>query len=76
MFVVNGGTPSIDIIDISDPTSPTLVGAIDISLYGDQANSVAVKRGVVVAAVEDWNKQLLAASYFSTQTEISLIPPL
>ncbi len=53
LFVTNGGTGAIDIIDISDETSPTLVSSIDLSTWGVGANSVDVKDGVVVAAVED-----------------------
>ncbi|MCA9730409.1 MAG: alkaline phosphatase, partial [Candidatus Eisenbacteria bacterium] len=47
----------IDVLDISDPTNPTLLFSIDLSPYGNQANSVDVHDGVVAAAVEDNDKQ-------------------
>lgn len=52
LFVVNGETKGIDILDFSDPTSPTKIGDLDLSAHGAGANSVAVHDGVVVAAVE------------------------
>ncbi|MEA5503120.1 choice-of-anchor I family protein [Halotia wernerae UHCC 0503] len=52
LFVVNGGTKTIDIISISDPTKPSLLSNIDITLYGGGANSVAFKNGLLAAAVE------------------------
>jgi hypothetical protein len=52
LFSVNGAEAKIDILDISDPTNPTFIEAIDVTPYGAQANSVAVKRGIVAAAVE------------------------
>lgn len=53
LFSVNGSTGDIDVIDISDVTSPTLAFTIDLTPYGGGANSVAVKNGIVAAAVED-----------------------
>lgn len=52
LFVVNGGNSAIDILNIADPTNPTLVSSISLLPYGDQANSVAVKNGIVAAAVQ------------------------
>lgn len=57
LFVVNGAQATIDVINISDPSKPVLTGAIDLTPYGKQANSVAVKDGLVAAAVENTNKQ-------------------
>ena len=51
-FVVNGGAKTIDILDISDPAAPALVGQIDVTQYGGGANSVDFRDGVLVAAVE------------------------
>lgn len=55
LFSTNGETKQIDIIDLSDPTRPITIGAIDP--LSDQpgakgANSVACADGVLVAAVE------------------------
>ena len=52
LFVVNGATSKIDVLSIASPSNPTLLFSIDVSPYGRQANSVAVKNGIVAAAVE------------------------
>ncbi|WP_081942702.1 choice-of-anchor I family protein [Myxosarcina sp. GI1] len=52
LFVVNGADTAIDALDISDPTNPTLEFAIAIEEFGAGVNSVAVKNGIVAAAVE------------------------
>jgi len=57
LFVTNGGSKQIDILDISDPNNITLISSIDLSPYGKSANSVAVKDGIVVAAVENIDRQ-------------------
>ena len=57
LFVVNGDSKGVDILDLSDPTNPTKIGALDLSDYGAGANSVAVAGDVVVAAVEADPKQ-------------------
>lgn len=57
VFVVNGHTDGIDILDVSDVKKPKKVGAIDLKLFGKSANSVAVKNGLVAVAVEAEDKQ-------------------
>ncbi|MCF8258535.1 MAG: choice-of-anchor I family protein [Flavobacteriales bacterium] len=57
LFSTNGATGNIDIIDITDPTTPVYVSSIDLSAYGSGANSVALMNGVVAAAVEASNPQ-------------------
>lgn len=52
LFVVNGGTQTIDVIDASNPSSLRFLFTISLAAYGSAANSVAVKNGVVAAAVE------------------------
>lgn len=53
LFVVNGQTQSIDILSITTPTTPTLVGSIAINpTYGADAQSVAVKNGIVAVAIQ------------------------
>ena len=53
LFVVNAENSTIDILDISDPSSPaSTLAPIDITPYGDQANSVDVCDSVVAAAVQ------------------------
>jgi len=52
VFFINAFTKTIDVLDISDPSTPTLAFTIDVSTYGDAANSVVVFDGIVAAAVE------------------------
>ena len=52
LFVTNGANDTIDALDLSDPSNPTLAFAIDITPFGDGINSVAVNDGIVAAAVE------------------------
>ena len=56
-FIVNGGAKTIDIVDIGDPTAPTLVNQIDVTAIGGTANSVAVRDGLIAAAIENEEKQ-------------------
>lgn len=60
LFVTNGNGKTIDIISISDPAAPILVSSINVtdnpdfgSFVGGGANSVAVYKGLVAAAVEN-----------------------
>jgi hypothetical protein len=57
LFTVNGLTGDIDVIDISNPSFPVYHSTIDISPWGIGANSVACNNGIIVAAVENYNKQ-------------------
>ncbi|MEO9964986.1 MAG: choice-of-anchor I family protein [Reichenbachiella sp.] len=57
LYVTNGNTGAIDILDISDPANIVLHASIDLSPYGKSANSVDVHEGIVAAAVENVNKQ-------------------
>ena len=53
LFVVsNDDGPRVDVIDLQDPTHPTLLETIDIAPYGGGVNSVAVSHGLLAAAVE------------------------
>lgn len=52
LFVVNADATTVDILDLTDPVRPTLLGTIDASAFGGSANSVAVKNGVVAVAIE------------------------
>lgn len=50
LFVISGGT-ELQILDLSDPTHPTLLETLDVAEYGSGANSVAIKNGIVAIAV-------------------------
>lgn len=52
LFVINADDAGIDVLSLADPTNPTLLFSIDVTPFGDKANSVAVKNGVLVAAIE------------------------
>lgn len=52
VFSTNGSLNRIDILDVSNVNSPSLVSSISLAAYGVGVNSVAVFNGVVAAAVE------------------------
>lgn len=51
LFVISGGT-EIQILDVSNPTKPSLLRTLDVSAFGSGANSVSIKNGLVAVAVE------------------------
>ena len=52
LYAVNGYTDHVDVFDISNPSNITKTDSIDITVYGDGANSVAYKSGYLAIAVE------------------------
>jgi len=52
IFVINAASGQVDVLDAGDPANPVLAFTIDVSDLGADANSVAVKNGVVAVAVE------------------------
>lgn len=52
VFAINAAEATVDVIDVSDPTTPTLFDTIDASALGGGANSVAVHNGVAAVAIE------------------------
>lgn len=53
LFVVsNDGKSRVDVVDLHNPTNPTLIETIDITPYGGGANSVAVQGKLLAVAVE------------------------
>ncbi|NEQ98531.1 MAG: hypothetical protein F6K30_17725 [Cyanothece sp. SIO2G6] len=51
LFVTNGDTDAVDVLSISDPTTPTLAASLDVSTFGGGVQSVAVSDGIVAVAV-------------------------
>jgi hypothetical protein len=56
LFVTNADTDSIDVIDVSNPLVPTLVTSLG---FTGSPNSVAIKNGVGVVALEDASDETL-----------------
>ena len=56
LFVVNLADVRVDVLDISNPAAPFLAATLPVGDYGSQANSVAVRDGVVAVAVEAFTK--------------------
>ena len=55
LFVINGANASVDVLNFSDPSKPTLIGSIATASIGPglgSINSVAVFNGIVALAVE------------------------
>ncbi len=52
LYAVNGFSDHIDVFDISNPTNIVKTDSIDITTYGDAANSVAYMNGYLAVAVE------------------------
>ncbi len=73
IFKVNAKAAAVEVLDISNPASPVLVGQIDASLLGGSANSVAVYKNLVVVAIEAENKQDNGLVAFYNATDLSLL---
>lgn len=52
LFVVNGANGTVDVLDLSTPSAPRLVGTINVAALGAGVNSVAVNDGLVALAIE------------------------
>ncbi|HAP59145.1 MAG TPA: alkaline phosphatase, partial [Cytophagales bacterium] len=57
IFSTNGSTKSLDIYDVSDPTSITLVKSVEFGDLGDAAQSVSFSNGIVAVALGADNTQ-------------------
>jgi hypothetical protein len=55
LFITNGGANRIDIVNVADPAAPALLSSIDLAPFGGNVNSVAVKDGLLAAAVASNN---------------------
>jgi hypothetical protein len=70
LFVVNARAALIDVFDIHDPHTPVLAGTIDVTPYGNVANSVSVHAGVVAVAIESDPKTAPGhVAFFTTDLE-------
>ncbi|HMM45599.1 MAG TPA: choice-of-anchor I family protein [Candidatus Macondimonas sp.] len=64
LFISNAVANTIDILDVSNPTAPSLVSSIDLSPYGGGVNSVAADRGRIAVAVENADRTLPGKAVF------------
>ena len=65
--MVNLHDRNLMILSLADPAHPTKVGEIDVTPFGQAANSVAVHKGIVAAAIEAEDKQAPGrVAFFST----------
>lgn len=76
LFVVNGSTDSIDILDLSDPGNPGYIQSIDLSAYGNAANSVAVYDNLLAVAVESDPRQDPGSVVFFNATNYNFLNQL
>ncbi|MEZ4921313.1 MAG: hypothetical protein R2792_19595 [Saprospiraceae bacterium] len=53
VFFTSNGANTLTILELSDPSNPTLFLDVDLSSYGGGPNSVAVANGLVAVAVEN-----------------------
>lgn len=53
LFVTNASEGTVDMLDMSDPTVPTLIGQIDATPFGVAPTSAAVSDGVLAVAVRN-----------------------
>ena len=71
LWVINGANSTIDILALRDPTQPTFTSAISIEEFGGGINSIAIKNGIVAAAIEGESAQDPGSIvFFNTEGEI------
>jgi hypothetical protein len=56
LFVANGASLGVDILDLANPATPVKIGALDVSDIGGAVNSVATHNGLLAVAVESTPK--------------------
>lgn len=57
LFVTNGSTNQINVLNISNPTTPSLLFNIDLNQFGGGVNNVAFNNGRFAVAVQNTNEQ-------------------
>lgn len=80
LFVVNGHSKAIDVLDLNDPSNITKLGSIDVTAVDSNAggaNSVAVKNGIVAVAIENSDKQANGfVGLYTANASLSSITPI
>ncbi|MEE4186058.1 MAG: choice-of-anchor I family protein [Gammaproteobacteria bacterium] len=75
-FVVNANDTTVDVLDLADPRNPAKVAAIQVTEVTDalgNANSVAVKNGLLAVAVERDPKQQNGIVAFYSTSSLALL---
>lgn len=72
LFIANSVANKIDIVNFANPAAPVSYSSISVSALGGSINSVAVKNGVIVAAIENTNKVLPGKVVFFTADGVVL----
>lgn len=82
LFIANSIGAKLDIVNFSDPSTPTLLNSISMTSYGN-INSLTVHDGVVAAAVENSTPQsngfvvfFDADGTFISQVEVGAMPDM
>lgn len=75
LFTVNNSTTNqIDVIDLTDPANPKVIGKIDLTSYNAASNSVSTFNGTFAVAVESTvNKQAAGKVLLFKTADYSLI---
>jgi len=63
LYIANSVGAKIDIVNFSNPASPTLMNSVSVTPYGN-INSLTVHNGIVVVAMENSNPQLNGSVVF------------
>jgi hypothetical protein len=74
LFVVNDNqtAPTVDVLNVRDPTEPTRAGTLDIRAQ-ERANSVAIHSNVVAVAIENTNRQSNGVVAFYNTTNFNRV---
>jgi hypothetical protein len=72
LFVINAAAATVDVLDISDPATPSKITEIDASGLGAGINSVAVYNNLVAVAVESDPAQQPGLVAFYDATDLTL----
>jgi hypothetical protein len=76
LFVVNGAQGSVDVLNLSNPSAPTLTSSLTVAQFGASLggiNSVAVSNGIVALAVDAQTKTLPGLVAFVRASDLRVL---
>jgi hypothetical protein len=76
LFFINGDTAGVDVLDLSDPTNPTLIDSLDVTAYGGSPTSVDVRDGLVAVALPSTLPQALGRVVFFDAADLAYVNDL